>query len=703
MPSAWLLLAFTLALTLLPDIGADQCNKQLQAAHKVSDQMDRLVSWGNVWHNIWADCDEDMRVYALGKIQTYFSGTAFDRQSINNQVLKKIIKSDDMIHMLTLFEGDASGSIRGAFFANAALDIIRDSMKASNRMALLSIDTCSMADLDNPSRILKIAKYPASRWLKVGNLCDVTGHTVCSVCAYKRAIIVGEKDFRFQSSQNTIDLIIRSLRLLTFAYRRNGNLSDAIVTQEKVIAIMEALRARNKTTLANFCSDSLILAKLMTEKASLRILNARVRSRSKNMLLLSKASKILQGCEKQLKVAISNSMQKTKEMLLLAKIDIANANVNYRQFSIRGGKIRHEKSRKYFQEAQNKVKLLSAGGHPNANAQSLLMSGLTGFLYLNSNMHLMKKREEVIEHERKSWIKVIPIRKDQSMWNSPSIKRAMLEYTLAIMPLWLREYISFAQRILSTRGVIVSHRILCPTVTSNIQCFNIDVLHVKSRDDFNNLTSHFNKGIPVLIAHRGKHINRLSNAWERSQILKKYGSMKIVTSDRPYANIYGSSYKLTNLSDHIYNMRSSSSYSRYMFQPIAIYDQNHGRQILEEYLPLHNMLTGNFSNTRSPSWNAKAEFYIGGSGTSTHFHKHASTINTLIYGAKLWFIIPPTRLNYGRIGEDIKRWIHNPENMQGDELIIMVQPPSSTIYIPSGWAHGVINIAEVVGINVQIG
>ena len=123
------------------------CNTQLHVAHKVSNEMEQLFAFARVWHN--KSCDEDMRVYAVGKMQEYFSRPDFDYAVIGRDSLKKIMHNDDMVYVLHLFEGSASGSIRGAFFANYATQVMSENLKSP----LLSIEECIEAnDVDETSR-----------------------------------------------------------------------------------------------------------------------------------------------------------------------------------------------------------------------------------------------------------------------------------------------------------------------------------------------------------------------------------------------------------------------------------------------------------------------------------------------------------------------------------------------------------------------
>jgi hypothetical protein len=96
------------------------------------------------------------------------------------------------------------------------------------------------------------------------------------------------------------------------------------------------------------------------------------------------------------------------------------------------------------------------------------------------------------------------------------------------------------------------------------------------------------------------------------------------------------------------------------------------------------------------------QFYLGGPGTGSPFHFHKDAFNALMYGKKRWFLIPPASALYSTV--PISTWVVNtsldgPKAPKG--LQMCTQNAGDVLYIPHGWAHGVVNLETSVGVAVE--
>jgi hypothetical protein len=98
-----------------------------------------------------------------------------------------------------------------------------------------------------------------------------------------------------------------------------------------------------------------------------------------------------------------------------------------------------------------------------------------------------------------------------------------------------------------------------------------------------------------------------------------------------------------------------------------------------------------------------------------HFHAHA--YNVLVHGRKQWVLLPPSKTVYSQ--EHIKSWLHSHPNTPtsgsdvngaGDsagaedgpsEQLHCTQEAGDVLYVPDGYGHGVLNLAESVGYAIE--
>jgi hypothetical protein len=87
-----------------------------------------------------------------------------------------------------------------------------------------------------------------------------------------------------------------------------------------------------------------------------------------------------------------------------------------------------------------------------------------------------------------------------------------------------------------------------------------------------------------------------------------------------------------------------------------------------------------------------------GSGAPPHYHKAA--VNTLFYGKKKWFFIPPKHATYS--SKSSMAWIEDyqqsGESSDHDFVLDCVQQPGDVIFVPDFWTHATLNLEPSVAV-----
>ena len=109
----------------------------------------------------------------------------------------------------------------------------------------------------------------------------------------------------------------------------------------------------------------------------------------------------------------------------------------------------------------------------------------------------------------------------------------------------------------------------------------------------------------------------------------------------------------------------------------------------------------------------KPQFYVGGRGTGAPPHVHKDALNIIAHGRKRWYLLPPARAIYATF--PAAAWVahHLPALGGGDASpmtsraalhndtigdiprpLECTQQAGDAIYVPAGWGHAVLNLAE---------
>ena len=114
-----------------------------------------------------------------------------------------------------------------------------------------------------------------------------------------------------------------------------------------------------------------------------------------------------------------------------------------------------------------------------------------------------------------------------------------------------------------------------------------------------------------------------------------------------------------------------------------------------------------FADRQRFSWDAAAReaaalFFVGPARAGAYMHQHSSAWNALVYGSKRWYLLPPNldyRLQYASMGT----WVREVLPELPYTPLECTQRAGEVLFVPEGWNHGVVNLANSVGIVFEVG
>ncbi|CAK0849712.1 unnamed protein product [Prorocentrum cordatum] len=96
---------------------------------------------------------------------------------------------------------------------------------------------------------------------------------------------------------------------------------------------------------------------------------------------------------------------------------------------------------------------------------------------------------------------------------------------------------------------------------------------------------------------------------------------------------------------------------------------------------------------------------VGAAGSGVGFHRHAAAIQATLYGRKRWLLYPPDGNPPGGMKGDwpVYDWLTVVyPNLSADRAPLeCIQEPGDVLYIPEGWYHAVLNLADSVALSAQ--
>mmetsp|Transcript_21026 Transcript_21026/g.32247 ORF Transcript_21026/g.32247 Transcript_21026/m.32247 type:complete len:821 (+) Transcript_21026:35-2497(+) len=219
----------------------------------------------------------------------------------------------------------------------------------------------------------------------------------------------------------------------------------------------------------------------------------------------------------------------------------------------------------------------------------------------------------------------------------------------------------------------------------------------------------------LLLEHSVPAIVRdaLDNTWDKARI--EWMPVQLAASARgadtvrvgtiPYASAFAVDERIASVVDAVEVARSQSRTAMtalsnksdpkaptYLFEQIrwdSFRDHSLGSLVHDNTGSLHPMLP-------KDTIKHNAQFYIGHplSGAPVHYHSHAA--NALIHGLKRWLLFPPAYSFYSK--EPAINWLQTGRLQAlrdaNISFLTCLQPPDSVLFLPAGWGHATLNLAE---------
>ena len=91
----------------------------------------------------------------------------------------------------------------------------------------------------------------------------------------------------------------------------------------------------------------------------------------------------------------------------------------------------------------------------------------------------------------------------------------------------------------------------------------------------------------------------------------------------------------------------------------------------------------------------RPQFFLGPPGTGAPMHAHGDALNTLVFGRKRWFLLPPRRAAFST--EPAAALAARTGGAGPPGALRCTQRAGDVIFVPAGWGHATINTRTSVG------
>jgi hypothetical protein len=137
--------------------------------------------------------------------------------------------------------------------------------------------------------------------------------------------------------------------------------------------------------------------------------------------------------------------------------------------------------------------------------------------------------------------------------------------------------------------------------------------------------------------------------------------------------------------------------------PLYFFQQMTPGTLEQEYPELHRAV-------RIPSWLAgdasfgqtSWQIIVGPTGSGAPEHFHFDAVNTLAFGTKQWFLVPPDAAGFSKVHPAIAMSREPPSGLYtGPSTLHCIQHAGDAIYIPRGYGHAVLNHGDTVSLAAE--
>lgn len=227
-----------------------------------------------------------------------------------------------------------------------------------------------------------------------------------------------------------------------------------------------------------------------------------------------------------------------------------------------------------------------------------------------------------------------------------------------------------------------------PQATSDTK--TIDTISVLDRKQF--VSSYLIPRQPVLFRGGCANWTTFRKMLAKDRFIELFGDRTLPVSTIPYGSQYSSD--ATGIKTGRRRLRAfveeDMTITRADHKPLYVFEQ----QSLQTVLPEVSAVV-----PRSLPWLVGAtmsapQFYVGGNGSGAPPHFHGDAWNALAWGSKRWFLFPPHEARFSRVA--ISDWVASRPTPPAPFEVL--QQSGDILYVPKGWAHGVLNLSPSVGV-----
>mmetsp|Transcript_2583 Transcript_2583/g.5889 ORF Transcript_2583/g.5889 Transcript_2583/m.5889 type:complete len:575 (-) Transcript_2583:159-1883(-) len=209
---------------------------------------------------------------------------------------------------------------------------------------------------------------------------------------------------------------------------------------------------------------------------------------------------------------------------------------------------------------------------------------------------------------------------------------------------------------------------------------------------------------PVLIVDAAKHEGweGLRKTFTRANLLQRFGDVKTAIGRIPYPSKFGLSSESSTIRDYVetyMGKQRENDIDKDLIPYLALsapremsYIQNSGKRF---HLPSFAQLFAN------KSYALDTQLFLGPEGAGSPMHFHNNAFNIVVFGAKRWFLLPPTQRVYSKV--KAQNWAHSQTRRVRKSVLECVQNEGDIMYVPFAWAHGVTNLADTVALTLEWG
>lgn len=220
--------------------------------------------------------------------------------------------------------------------------------------------------------------------------------------------------------------------------------------------------------------------------------------------------------------------------------------------------------------------------------------------------------------------------------------------------------------------------------------------------------------------------------WTRRRLLRDWGDVTVSTGVIPYADLYGMATRPERLRTFVERDMSREASAAAWAGAGGDAGGASSRRAVPAYafdsrvLVQHAALAADAPTPPAFDFGLDAslrQFIAGPALTGAPAHFHGSAWNGLVFGAKLWVLLPPAVAAFssrhpllwlldelpGLVEEAVRasaspggaRPPHGDATLHGACPLVTVQRAGDVVFVPAGWGHVVVNLADSVAVAVE--